>query len=186
MANSTAENRPRARDAWTGSLGLAIVALAGSIGLARLAFHVTAAKRDTNDGVIMRQQVVSIWVHPSLFDLAQRPSDSAASWSRAQFRRYAEARGLERAWYLIVAEGIQTSGERVDIPLIRRPYEMLDPSYSELQSVLAVAAGKRPTDPFHDLAAADIRVIPDRLATADPRAVIDELRMLERLPSAEE
>jgi hypothetical protein len=186
MGSSMADNRPRARYAWTGSLGLAVVGFAGSIGLMRLAFHVTAAKPDMNDGIVVRQRVVGIWMHPALSDLAQSPLESAAGWSRDQFRRYAEARGLEKAWYLIVVEGTQKNGERVVIPVIRRPYEMLDPYYVEFPSVLAVAAGKRPSEDFLDFAAAEVGAIPDHLAGADPAAVIDELRMLQRRASPQE
>jgi hypothetical protein len=58
---------------------------------------------------------------------------------------------------------------------------MNEPFYAELPQVLATAAGEPPRDPVTGLTV-KVGVIPDRLRDADPRAVLDELRMPEPLP----
>jgi hypothetical protein len=160
------------------------VAVAGAVGLVRLAYHVTTPKLES-DGTIVRFKVVSPWIHPALVDLAQCPSESAACGSLEGFRRYAEERSLEKAWHVPTIKGIQTNGENVVFSTIRRPYEMIESYYPEFPTILALAAGKPSRYPLTDFSKAKVCIIPDRFLEADPRAVLDELRMLEQLPGRE-
>jgi hypothetical protein len=161
------------------------MALVGAIGLVRLAYHVTAPKRELNEGIAVRQEVVSLWLHPALHELALSPSESAAFRTRQEYRRYARERGLENAWYIITVRSIPISGATVISSTIRRPYEMVDPFYSEFPDALATAAGSPPSHPFTDFATARVAIIPSGFLDADPHAVLDELRMLEHLTRSE-
>jgi hypothetical protein len=121
------ENQPRTGRAWLGATGLLAVAAAGAVSLARLAYHVTTPGSEGNGGIIVRSEVVSLWLHPALFDLTQQPADVAACQSLDGFRRYAEQRGLQKAWYAITARSFQINGQIAVHSTIRRPYEMIEP-----------------------------------------------------------
>jgi hypothetical protein len=98
----------------------------------------------------MRNKVISRWILPALYVLAQRPSDSAACRWREGFRRYAVERGLEKAWYVITIEGFQIKSETMVYSMIRRPFDMTEPYYFEFPNILATAAGQPPGDPITD------------------------------------
>jgi hypothetical protein len=179
---SPADNQPGTRHSRREIAGLAAVALAGAFGLVRLAYHVTGPKREPNVDMTIRYEVVSLWLHPALYELAQHPSEFAGCWSQEAFRRYAKDRGLEKAWYVITVKVIQLSGQNVVSSTIRRPYDMMTACYSEFPDVLATADGNPPSYPLTDFATAKVGIIPDCFLDADPRAVLNELRMLEHLP----
>jgi hypothetical protein len=162
---------------------IAAVAAGGADGLVRLAYHVTSAPPQTNDGLILQQYARSIWLHPVFLELARRPSELAECQSCEAYRRYADARHLENAWYLITIKGVQINGETVTLPTIRRPYEMSEHHFAEFLGVLAVADGKRPAESFVYLATARVNVIPPDLLDKEPRAVVDELRRLDATPA---
>jgi hypothetical protein len=172
-----------------GTAGLLAIAVAGAVGLVRLASHLTTPGPEP-DGALVRfdegqVEVVSLWIHPALVDLARSPSESAACGSIEGFRRYAEEKGLEKAWYVLTLKGILANGESVVYSTIRRPYEMNEACYAEFPTTMELAAGKPRRYPLTDYSTAKVYIIPDRFLEADPRAVLDELRMLERLPGHE-
>ena len=177
------DSSARPRRFWLRKAALLPVAIPGAIGLVRLAYQVTTPQTEGNGGIIVRSEVVSIWMHPAHFELAQHPSEAAACRSPQDYRRYVDERGLEKAWYVITANSFQINGETMVLSTIRWPYDMNEPYFSEFPAILAIAAGKPPTNPFTDFIKAKVRLIPSRLLHADPRAVIDELRMLEHLPA---
>ena len=180
-AEHSVENHHEARRSWPGNYALVAVAIVGAIGLGRLAHHVATPGPETNGGIIVRSEVASLWLHPALFELAQRPSESPCR-SLQEFRQYAEEWGLEKAWYVITVKVTQTNGEMLLLTTICRPYEMDSSKYLDFLSVLATAAGKPPANLSTDFRDAKIGVIPDYLLDADPRATLDELRMQELLP----
>ena len=172
-----------AHRSWPGKALLLAVAIAGAVGLVLLAYHVTTPESEGNGGIIVHSEVISLWMHPALFDLAQRPEDVAACRSLEGFRRYAEERGLQKAWYVLTVKGIQVDGGAAVMSMIRWPYELVEPSYAEFPDMLATAAGKPPRHPMTDFTKVKVRVIPTRFLDADPRAVLYELRMLEHSPA---
>jgi hypothetical protein len=145
----------------------------------RLAYHVTTPQSEGNGGFIVHNELISLWLYPGLLELARRPEDRAACRSPEGFRRYARERGLEKAWYVFTAKSFQVNGGTMVTSTIRRPYDMNEAFYSEFPGVLAIAAGNPPYDPLIDFTKVKIGVIPRRFLDADPRAVLDELRMLE-------
>jgi hypothetical protein len=161
---------------------LAAVAAGGACGLVRLGYHVTSAPQQNNDGLIMQQYARSIWLHPMFLELARRPSELAECQTRESYRRFADSRHLQNAWYLITIKGVQINGETVILPTIRRPYEMSEQYFPEFLGVLALADGKRPAGPFVYLATAKVNVIPPDLLDKEPRNVVDQLRRLDAAP----
>ena len=100
---------------------IAAATAGGAYGLVRLAYHVTSAPPQTNDGLIQQQYARSVWLHPVFLELARRPSELAECQSCESYRRFADARHLQNAWYLITIKGLQINGETVTLPTIRRP-----------------------------------------------------------------
>jgi hypothetical protein len=178
-----AQNPSGIDQSWQGKAGLLAVAMLGAVGLVRLADHVTTPQSEGNGGIIVRNELISLWVYPGLLELAQCPEDVAACRTLEGYRQYAEERGLEKAWYVITSRGYQVNGETAVLTTIRRPYDLNEPFYAEFPGVLAIAAGKPPHNPLTDFSRVKVGVIPDRLLDADPRAVLDELRMLEDQPA---
>jgi hypothetical protein len=178
-------NQPGTRRGWLGTAWLVAAAIAGAVGLVRLAYHVTTPQSEGNGGIIVHNEVISLWLYPRLLELALCPEDAAACRTREGFRRYAEDQGLEKAWYVITSRGYQVNGETVVLTTIRRPYDLNEPFYPEFLGILALAAGKPPRDWPVDFSKAKIGVIPTRLLDADPRAALNELRMLEQQPGRE-
>jgi hypothetical protein len=160
------------------------VAVTGAVGLVRLA-HLSTTPNAESAVTIVRSEVVSLWIHAALVDLARRPSEAAACGSPEGFRRYAEERSLQKAWYILTVEQMQSNGQSAVFSTIRRPYEMTEPYYPEFPAILALAAGNPPRGLSTDFSRAKVYIIPDRFLEADPRAVLDELRMLEHLPGHE-
>ena len=176
-------DRSRPRCSLPELLLIAVVAAGGACGLVRLACHVTSARPQSNEGLIVQQYARSIWLHPACLELAHRPSELDECQSREAYRRYADAHRLQNAWYLLTIEGEQTNGETVRLPFIRKPYEMPEDYFAEFLAVLAVADGKRPAEPFVYLTTAKVNVIPSDLLDKEPRAVVDELRRLDATPA---
>jgi hypothetical protein len=185
LAAPPPQNPPHTRRSWLERAGLLAFAGAGAVGLVRLADHVTTPQSEGNGGIIVRNELISLWFYPGLLELAQSPEDLAACRTLEGFRRYAEEHGLEKAWYVITSLAYQVNGETVVLTTIRRPYDLTEPFYPEFLGVLAIAAGKPPHNPLTDFSKDKVRVIPRRFLHADPRAVLDELRMLERRPDEE-
>jgi hypothetical protein len=167
-----------------GTAGLLAVAVTGAVGLVHMASHLTTPRPEP-DGTILRFEAVSLWIHQALVELARSPSESAACGSLEGFRRYAEEKGLQKAWYVVTSKAILASGESEVSSTIRRPYEMIEPYYPEFPAILALAAGKPRRYPLTDYSTAKVYIIPDRFLEADPRQVLDELRRLEHLPGHE-
>jgi len=89
---------------------------------------------------------------------------------------------LEKAWYVITTKSFQINGHIEVISTITKPYEMIEPYYSEFLGILALAAGYPPQYASIDFTNAKVCVIPNRLLHANARTVLDELRMLEDVP----
>ena len=183
QATPPAQNPPHTRRSWSGRAGLLVVAIIGAAVLARLADHVTTPESEGNGGIIIRNELISLWFYPGLLELAQCPEDFAVCRTVEGYRRYAEERRLEKAWYVITSRGFQVNGETVVLTTIRRPYDLSEPFYAEFPGIVAVAAGKPPHDPLTDFSKVKVGVIPSRFLHSDPRAVLDELRMLEDQPA---
>ncbi len=143
---------------------LVALGLAGVGGLVRLTWNLLTPKRYPSVGIHRRQEVISIWLQPALFDLAHDLSAAAAPQSREAFRRYAKDRGLEKSFYLVTVRSIQTDGGVVLLSTIREPYSMTDDSFWESVDVMATAAGRPPHYATIDFSTAKVSVIPDRLA----------------------
>ena len=169
---------------WLEVAALVGVTVGGIYGLGRFARHVASPKAERNISIINPSEVVSLWLHPALYELATGP-DAAAVRSYGAFRRYAEEHALERVWYVFTVRAIESDGKAVVIHTIRKPYELGAASFSEVLDVLATVAGHPPSRAITDFSTAAVRIIPDRLLGVEPRKALDELQRLEHLPETE-
>ncbi len=63
--------------------------------------------------------------------------------------------------------------------------ELIEPFYSELPRILAIAAGKPLCDSLTDFTKVKVGIIPHCFLDTDPRAMLNELRMWDRLSGQE-
>ena len=158
----------------------------GALGLAFFSVHVTTPNPQPNGGIKMPYEVVSLWLHPALYDLANRPSESAAIQSQDAFQEYAERRGIRQAWYIVTLREFQANGKAVVTSSICRPYDMMPAYFFEFADIMAAASGHPPHYPNVDYSTAFVGVIPDRFLRTDPHQTLDELRKLEQQPKQAE
>jgi hypothetical protein len=166
-------------------IAMVVTAILGIGGLSALTVSVTKPEQDSPyAGITVRRECVSLWLHPALHDLASRLAQSAELQSREAFVRNAEQPGLKDAWYIITLRLVQANGKSAIVSVIQRPYESLPAFSSEFPDVLATAAGRPPHSALVDYSRAEVGIVPARLLSLDPREAFEELRMLERLPTA--
>jgi hypothetical protein len=165
---------------------MAVTAIAGIIGLAALAINVTRPPVATpGAGATVREECVSICVHPTLHDLAKRLSESGELRSQEAYIRNAAQPGLKGAWYIITFRLIQADGNEAFISQIQRPFESIPAFSTEFSDVLATVAGNPPSDGQIGYSGAAVVVVPDRLLSLDPREAFDELQLLGCIPRNE-
>jgi hypothetical protein len=80
-----AHDPPPTRRSWLGTAGLVAVAMAATVGLTRLAYRVLTSQSEGNGGITVQTELISLWMHPELFELAQQPPEAAACRSQAAF-----------------------------------------------------------------------------------------------------
>jgi hypothetical protein len=158
-------------------IAMLVTSILGIIGLAALSNSVVRPKADSpNGGMIVRWECLNVWLHPALYDLARRFSESGELPSQEALLRNAEQPGLKEAWYILTLRAVQANGQSAVISMIRRPYETAPAFSDEFVDVLATAAGRPPRSARIDYLRAEIGVVPDRLLSLDPREAFDELR----------
>jgi hypothetical protein len=191
MWTSFTANEPGAAHASRSSISrpeiitMVVIAILGIGGLSALTVSVTRPEQESPyAGITVRHECVSLWLHPALHDLARRLAESAELQSREAFVRNAEQPGLKNAWYIITLRLVQANGKSAILPRIQRPYEYLPAFSTEFPDVLATAAGRPPHSADVDYSRAEVGIVPARLLSLDPREALEELRMLERLPTA--
>ena len=125
-------------------------------------------------GIILRFEVVALWIPRVLHDMAQVQAGAPVFLSPEAVHTELKRRGLNDAWYALTYRGQQANGEFVVITQIRRLSEAAD-HLDEIQAVMATTAG-RPRqfeDPVFPLAR--VKVIPDTLQAVDPRDAVTRL-----------
>ena len=126
-----------------------------------------ASVNDPADGILIRIEVIRLYLPRTLIDLAQLERRQPSLHSHADLRRKLEFEHQRDLWFALTERGHTLTGGIVDMSLIRTPYR--DPGhFRELLQILAAAAG----NPSADLSFAKVQLIPDELSKRDPRKVI--------------
>jgi hypothetical protein len=165
---------------WGGTFFMTIVLAAGVMGLACLSCHVTRQDQELNPanfpgaGIVVRSELIRLWLPETLIDLAQRQSQSRVVRTHGELQRFLELEDRKDLWYAITTRGHQVNGNFVDITVIRRPYA--DPfDFAEFLDVLATVTGNPPVDPGTDSSQVSVHILAEGLLKCDPREVMAEL-----------
>jgi hypothetical protein len=171
---------PRLFRVWGDKVAMGIMIAATVIGLARLASHATQPDRDlepddcSGAGMIVRYEVLHLWLPESLTELAKRQYQSPGVRVHEELQRFLELQDQEDLWYALTTRGHQVNGDFADLTFIRRPY--YDPHhFPELLDVLATAAGNPPRYPNEDFSTASVHIMPGESLKRGPQEVIAEL-----------
>jgi hypothetical protein len=154
----------------------AVVVIAGALGVVFVGFHAGAPGPEDSpgSGIIIRSEVVALWIPRALHDLAQSEAGAPGFLAPEALRIELKRRGLKDAWYALTYRGHQFNGEFVEITRIRRLSEAAD-HLDELQDVMATAAGTPPRDEGRHYSQARVEVIPDTLQAVVPREAVTRL-----------
>jgi hypothetical protein len=173
----------RTHSSWTRflpGLDMGIVVAAILIGLNCITFpSARPGQQDEEDsgpgeGIIVRSEVLQVFLPQSLVVLAKGQSRSPALRDHGELRRYLKLEHQEDVWYALTIRGHQANGHLADITFIRRPYADSQ-NFPELLALLATAAGNPPHDVAADYSTASVQLMPAGSCKRDPRRVIAEL-----------
>ena len=110
-------------------------------------------------GVIVRSEVIHLWLPETLVDLARHEFPALVALSHQELKKALERRGQENLWYAITVRGHQANHGVSDISFIRYPYRQPE-NLQELMDVLAAVAGSPPRHPCADYSAAVVEIMP--------------------------
>jgi hypothetical protein len=114
-------------------------------------------------GVIVRSQVIHLWLPETLVDPARTESPALVGQTHQELKKALECRGQQNLWYAITVRGHQVNHLAVDISFIRYPYREPE-HFQELMDVLATLAGSPPRHPFAAYSAAVVNIMPAGLS----------------------
>jgi hypothetical protein len=177
------DSPPEHRSAWKtvaagGRKFLTLIVIgAGSLGLFLFARQlarqdqVSEAKNHPGGGIIVRSEVLQLWLPRTLIELAKCQTEPSRIRTHGELQRILEGRDQRDAWYALTTRAHLVNGDFVDLTIIRWPYR--DSRYfPELLDVLAVAGGHPPSDPNAGFSNVSISILPDDSLTREPRAVM--------------
>jgi hypothetical protein len=175
----------RLLERWGGTIFMLLVLGAGTIGLVRFGIyaskqeHKLAAGDSSGSGVIVRTEVVCVWLPQTMIELAKSEAMSPVLSTHEDVRRLLERRGLEGMWYAVAIRGHQASGRFIDMQFVRRPF--IEPDlFPQFLEILASAGSEGRDQTSDDFTATSVQTLPDRLAKLESR---DAIAVLQREPN---
>jgi hypothetical protein len=159
---------------WTVAVATAVIAPV--VALMWAAPHAAAPAPDEppGSGIVVRTEVIAIWIPSALRDLARHQAGPRVDCSPQEVQTYLERNGWREACYALAYRGHQVNGQSSEITQIRWLDETAD-HLEELQAVIATAAGRPPRVGGRDYSHAMVEVIPDRLRAVESREAIIRL-----------
>jgi hypothetical protein len=162
---------------WGSKIFMVLVFAAGAMGLTY--FASVMSKKDQNladgdqggAGIIVRLELLHIWLPPALIELVEREPSSGAIRTHEELKRFLDHLGRQNLWYALTARGHQANGELVDLPFVRQPYKE-HVLFPEFLKILAMAA-ENSTDEF---SSASVHVLTEEIARCEIRDVMAELK----------
>jgi hypothetical protein len=152
-----------------GNLMIVVVFVTMVIGLAHYSAVVPqpGAARELSDapgsGLIIRSEVMHLWLPESLVDLARNESRALVARTHQELMKALERRGEENLWYAITVRAHLANGRCEDMLFIRHPSRQLD-HLMELTDIVATVAGIPPRRPSADYSAAVVHIMPARMS----------------------
>lgn len=165
---------------WRDTFFSLIVIGGGVLGLILFSFKVarrdaeSAASNFPGAGIVVRSELVHLWLPQTLLELARGDSRSSMVRTHADLRRWLESDGRKDLWYAITTRGYQVNGELREGTVIRWPYNDAT-HFAELLDTLATADESPPRSFGPDNAKPRIHILPEELLEHDPRAVMADL-----------
>jgi hypothetical protein len=159
-----------------GTLVMVIVVGTGAIAITAFSSYMArqeqraASDYDPDDGIVIRTEVIRLYLPRTLIELAQRQKLQPSLHSHEDLRRKLEFEHHRDLWFALTERAHTLKGGIVDIKHFRTPYKDRG-HFPEFLEILAAAVG----NPSADLSSAKVRLIPDELSERDPREVISEL-----------
>jgi hypothetical protein len=160
---------------------LMVSALAASMfGLSRLSPSACGPSRSVNpddkagSGVVVRTEVLRLWLPETLIDFAERRSQSSAPQTHSELQAMLERRGQTDLWYALTTRGHQVNGGIAHVTVIRRPYRDSE-HFQEFLDVLATATDDPPHYSTLGYSGAEVHILPRELTEREPREVVEEL-----------
>jgi hypothetical protein len=177
-AQSTARCSRRFRSIRGGNILMMITIVAAVLGLTRLAPHVPRNAQEPEPDaklfVIVRSEVLCIWLPQTLTELAKRQAQSRFVRTHEELQRFLDLKHQQTLWYALSMRAYDANGEFSDVTCIRRPYD--DSLYfPEVVAILATVAGTPPHEPNSDFSRASVHIIADEFLNGEPREVMAEL-----------
>ena len=124
-------------------------------------------------GIIVRHQVLELWMPGPLLQLSGQRSESASPQNHSELRRLLGVQGFENLWYAFTVRGHQVNGDFADITFIRHPYR--EPEvFQEFLNLLATAAGNSPCNPGMDYTKAVVHIMSWQISQREPLEVIQK------------
>jgi hypothetical protein len=165
---------------WGDKVLILAVIFAAAIALTRLDSRVirpgraVEAEDQPGSGIIVRAEVVHLWLPKTLLDEAQLQPISAVARSHREARSLPEPLWRQKLWYALTVRGHQQNGRHADVTYFIHPYR--DPEhFSDFLKALATAAGHPPIDSTSDFSKAEVHIIPGELSEREPSEVVKEL-----------
>lgn len=165
---------------WGGRIFMAIAIAGGGIGLTRFAAYMAQhGPRNESDacpngGIIVRADVIDIWLPLTLDELVKRRSRLDAIREHEDLQHFLEGQGEEDVAYAVTTRAHQLNGEEVDMIFIHQPYN--DPGgFSKLVDVLETAAGNPPNYPSLDFSTASVHIVDDDSLNSGPSQEVAEM-----------
>jgi hypothetical protein len=174
---------------WGDKVLILAAIVAAAIALTRLGSRVIRPSRaveagdQPGSGVVVRAEVVHLWLPETLLDEARHQPISAVARSHGEVRSLPEPLGREKLWYVLTIRGHQQNGRYADVTHVRHHYRNPE-HFSEFLKAVATAAGHPPIDSTSDFSKAEVHIIPGELSEREPSEVVNEL-LSRQLPPLE-
>jgi hypothetical protein len=125
-------------------------------------------------GVIVRSEVLDLWLPDTLTTLAQRRSQSGIIRSHEELQQFLELEDRKDVWYALTVRGHQVDGGFSDVTVIRWPYDDRC-HFPRLQAILATVAGNPARYGAADFSSTSIDVLTEEQLMDSPSRVMAEL-----------
>ena len=161
-----------------GTIFMMITIAAAVLGLTGFASHVARNAQEPEPNaklfVIVRSEVLCLWLPQTLTELAERQAQSPFVRTHEELQRFLELKHQQTLWYALRMRAYDANGEFSDVTCIRQPYDK-SLYFPELLAILATVTGNPPHEPNSDFSRASVHIIADEFLNGEPREVMAEL-----------
>ncbi|WP_406695404.1 hypothetical protein V5E97_30715 [Singulisphaera sp. Ch08] len=129
----------------------------------------------SDSGIIVRSEVIHLWLPESLRELASPQSQVPITTNHNDLRRYLEHQNRQDPRYAVTIRGHQADGDHADVHFIRHPSENPD-HFLELLNILADVRGTPGHESATNFPGASTHFISDELLNRGPSEILAEIQ----------